>query len=221
MSLHIFGIRHHGPGCARSLRAALEQLEPDIVLVEGPPDAQGVLPLLAHQDMKPPVALLIYVPEKPKHAIYYPFATFSPEWQALSYALSHNIPSRFIDLPQAIQLAKIAKDESEKPESAEIPAPVDKTDVSQMSAATLAPPLTTDPPEDLHTTSFQEDPLVLLAQAAGYTDHELWWERQIEQRHNATGLFESILEAMSELRADAPPKDEQEAQREAHMRQMI
>ena len=62
MSLHIFGIRHHGPGCARSLRAALEQLEPDIVLVEGPPDAQGVLPLLAHQDMKPPVALLIYVP---------------------------------------------------------------------------------------------------------------------------------------------------------------
>ena len=90
-----------------------------------------------------------------------------------------------------------------------------------MSAATLAPPLTTDPPEDLHTTSFQEDPLVLLAQAAGYTDHELWWERQIEQRHNATGLFESILEAMSELRADTPPKDEQEAQREAHMRQMI
>ncbi len=70
MNLHVFGIRHHGPGCARSLRAALEQLEPDIVLIEGPPDAQGVLPLLAHQDMKPPVALLIYVPDKPKHAVF-------------------------------------------------------------------------------------------------------------------------------------------------------
>ncbi len=223
MSLHVFGIRHHGPGCARSLRAALEQLEPDIVLAEGPPDAQGVLPLLAHQDMKPPVALLIYMPDKPKHAVYYPFATFSPEWQALNYALSHGIPGRFIDLPQAIQLAKMAEDENERPQSAEIPAaPVDKTDVSQMSAATLAPPLTAEAPStNLHATSLQDDPLALFAQAAGYTDHELWWERQIEQRHNATGLFESILEAMSELRADAPPKDEQEAQREAHMRQMI
>ena len=34
----IFGIRHHGPGSARSLRAALEQLRPDAILVEGPPD---------------------------------------------------------------------------------------------------------------------------------------------------------------------------------------
>ena len=42
----IFGVRHHGPGCARSLQAALEQLKPDIVLVEGPPDAQDALPLL-------------------------------------------------------------------------------------------------------------------------------------------------------------------------------
>ncbi len=48
MSLHIFGVRHHGPGCARSLRTALETLKPDIVLVEGPPDAQSVLPLLVH-----------------------------------------------------------------------------------------------------------------------------------------------------------------------------
>ena len=34
----VFGIRHHGPGCARALRTALERLEPDLVLVEGPPD---------------------------------------------------------------------------------------------------------------------------------------------------------------------------------------
>jgi hypothetical protein len=221
VSLHVFGIRHHGPGCARSLHAALEQLEPDIVLVEGPPDAQGVLPLLAHQDMKPPVALLIYVPDKPKHAVYYPFTTFSPEWQALNYALSHDIPGRFIDLPQAIQLAKIAEDESEKPQSTEIPATIDETAAPEISEAAVAPPATEAPSEDSHAMSLQDDPLALLAQAAGYTDHELWWERQIEQRHNATGLFESILEAMSELRANTAPKDEQEAQREAHMRQMI
>ncbi|MBE3560939.1 MAG: hypothetical protein IMW89_17215, partial [Ktedonobacteraceae bacterium] len=53
------------------------------------------------------------------------------------------------------------------------------------------------------------------------TDHELWWERQIEQRQNTTDLFQGILEAMIALRADQPPEDTIEAQREAHMRQTI
>ena len=110
LSIHIFGIRHHGPGCARSLRLALEELQPDIVLVEGPSDARDVLPLLIHQDMQPPVALLVYAPDKPHLAAYYPFTSFSPEWQALSYALNHQLPARFIDLPQAIQLARRKQD---------------------------------------------------------------------------------------------------------------
>ena len=71
----VFGIGHHGPGCARSLLAALDALAPDIVLVEGPPDAQEVLPLLTHEAMRPPVALLVYAPDTPRHAAFYPFAT--------------------------------------------------------------------------------------------------------------------------------------------------
>jgi hypothetical protein len=79
MSIHVFGIRHHGPGCARHLRAALEELQPDIVLVEGPPDAQDMIPLITAAGMQPPVALLLYSPDQPKQAVYYPFAIFSPE----------------------------------------------------------------------------------------------------------------------------------------------
>src|SRR5687768_14589668 len=94
--VHILGIRHHGPGSARSVRAALEELRPDIVLVEGPPDAEGMLLLLLHEEMEPPVALLIYVPEDPKRAVYYPFAVYSPEWQALTYAGKAGIPARFM-----------------------------------------------------------------------------------------------------------------------------
>ena len=45
MTVHLFGIRHHGPGSARSLLHALEQLEPDCLLVEGPPDGRRNLPL--------------------------------------------------------------------------------------------------------------------------------------------------------------------------------
>ncbi len=198
MSIHVFGIRHHGPGGARSLRAALEALQPDIVLVEGPPDAQGVLSLITHQEMQPPVALLIYAPENPKHAVYYPFTYFSPEWQALRYALEHTLPARFMDLPQAIQLAK-----------------------REVEAVLSDEPGAEPQPVTVQAPSLEDDPLVQLAQAAGYSDYERWWEEQIEQRHDVTNLFESIMEAMSELRMGKPPKDEEETQREAHMRQTI
>lgn len=56
----IYGIRHHGPGSARSLRRALEEFRPDVVLIEGPPEADATVELAADPDMKPPVALLAY-----------------------------------------------------------------------------------------------------------------------------------------------------------------
>lgn len=105
MSLHIFGIRHHGPGSARSLLRALEELRPDCLLIEGPPDAEAALPLLTHEQMEPPVALLVYHAEQPQRAAFYPFAVFSPEWQALQFGLRQNIPTRFMDLPQSHWLA--------------------------------------------------------------------------------------------------------------------
>lgn len=101
----VFGIRHHGPGSAFSLVRALAELRPDAVLVEGPPDAQDLLPWTLNPDLRPPVALLLYVPDQPKKAVYYPFAEFSPEWQAIQFCLSKGIAVRFMDLPQAYQLA--------------------------------------------------------------------------------------------------------------------
>jgi len=226
VSFHIFGVRHHGPGCARSLRDALGKLEPDIVLVEGPPDAQDVMPLLAHEEMRPPVALLIYAPDNPKRAVYYPFTSFSPEWQALHYALAHTIPARFMDLPQAIQLAKVAEEKADvaATEPMEDNRPADGTKVTR--GASSVPETVEVVGEARRETkqpevSITDDPLGMLAQAAGYSDHELWWEQQVEQRMDTTDLFEGILETMSVLRSDTTPKNKQEAQREAHMRQTI
>ena len=101
-----FGIRHHGPGSAGSLRAALEAKRPDIVLIEGPPEADALVPLVADPDMEPPVALLAYVAaEQGKAPVLassaWPFAEFSPEWQAMRYALRDSVPVRFCDLPAA------------------------------------------------------------------------------------------------------------------------
>jgi hypothetical protein len=103
--VHLFGIRHHGPGSARSLLHALETVKPDIVLIEGPPDANELLPLAAREELEPPVALLVYVPQSPSSAVLYPFATYSPEWQAIRFALARQLPVRFIDLPQSQRMA--------------------------------------------------------------------------------------------------------------------
>ena len=116
MSVTVFGIRHHGPGSARSLREALRAQNPDIILIEGPPDANDLIALAADAQMSPPVALLIYLPNEPKRAVYYPFAEFSPEWQAIQFGLAQNVPVRFIDLPQSHQFALDADNKSEEPE---------------------------------------------------------------------------------------------------------
>ncbi len=103
MSHTVFGIRHHGPGSARSVERALHELQPDAVLIEGPPECDTLLPLASQAE--PPVALLTYVPDEPARAAFYPFARFSPEWRAIRFAQEHDVPVRFMDLPAANKMA--------------------------------------------------------------------------------------------------------------------
>ncbi|TDU06168.1 hypothetical protein EDD99_4715 [Streptomyces sp. 846.5] len=107
----LLGVRHHGPGSARAVAAALAQYAPDTVLIEGPPEADALLALAAHRDMAPPVALLAHVVDNPAQAAFWPFAAFSPEWVALRHALDHGVPVRFIDLPAAHGFAREREEE--------------------------------------------------------------------------------------------------------------
>lgn len=195
MTLHVFGIRHHGPGCARALRTALAELSPDVVLIEGPSDAGAALPLAADPEMVPPVALLVHVDNEPERALFYPFAEYSPEWQALRYAAERGIPAHFMDLPCGHQLASRRDKDSEPREN--------------VASA-----------HDREET-LRDDPIGLLAEAAGFDDHEQWWDLQVEQRSDARGLFEAILEAMSALREQHQERSRRELQREAYMRKTI
>ena len=106
MTTTVFGIRHHGPGSARSLVEDLRRLGPDCVLIEGPPDADALIPLAAEKEMRPPVALLIFDPDQPHDGAFFPFAVFSPEWQAIKHGLGAGVPVRFIDLGVGYQLAR-------------------------------------------------------------------------------------------------------------------
>src|SRR3954471_8566319 len=82
----LLGVRHHGPGSARAVGAALERLRPDVVLIEGPPEADRLRGLAADKEMVPPVALLAHAVDDPARAAFWPFAVFSPEWVALRHA---------------------------------------------------------------------------------------------------------------------------------------
>ncbi|MGV9664979.1 DUF5682 family protein [Nocardia niigatensis] len=101
----VFGIRHHGPGSARSLALALARFRPDAILIEGPSDADPLIGCLAAEGMSPPVALLAYQPDSPAKAAFWPFANFSPEWVALRYAVDNGVTVGFCDLPASVALA--------------------------------------------------------------------------------------------------------------------
>ncbi len=203
MGPHIFGIRHHGPGSSRSLQHAMESLKPDCILIEGPPEANGILSFVSSAQMRPPVAILIHNSEMPSLAVYYPFAAFSPEWAAIKFGLARGLRVRFMDLPQAHQLLE----QDSQPEI-ELP----ELDLSSIAVSSEIP--------------IQNDPLSWLARAAGFSDGERYWEYLVESRGIETDVFPAILEAMTALRTEASNApgfvlEAREARREAYMRQTI
>ncbi|ADV66337.1 DUF5682 family protein [Deinococcus maricopensis] len=197
-AVQVFPIRHHGPGSARSLLGALEALQPDVVLVEGPADADALLPFLAHEALVPPVALLAYVPGEEGRSVMYPFAAFSPEFVAFRWALQRGVRAGFMDLPSSVTLA-----ERDVPE-----APQDTTE----NEAVPAEPS----PADL----LRRDPLGTMARAAGFTDFERWWEALAEAAPSGEDVFAAVRDLMRVAREDHD-LPEREAQREAQMRQTI
>lgn len=104
--LHLLGVRHHGPGSARSVLRALDEIRPDAVLIELPADTAPALKWIADDGLVPPVALLGYLPADVSQAAFWPLAEFSPEWQAVRWALGHGVDPVPIDIPIAWTLGR-------------------------------------------------------------------------------------------------------------------
>jgi hypothetical protein len=149
--------------------------------------------------------------------VFYPFAEFSPEWQAIRHAVEHRTPLWFMDLPVTYGFAEtLAREQQNEAQTAESP---------QQAAAheedTRSAELNEKSENENQMSSWRMDPIGELSRAAGYDDHELWWEIEIEQRRDASELFAAIESAMTALREHAPKPDLREARREAHMRTRI
>lgn len=156
------------------------------------------LELVANSKLKPPVALLIYHAEQPQKASFYPFASFSPEWQTVSYCLKNLVELRCFDLPAENWLALGAADEAGSETADEA-----NEDLQQQR-------------------QLIGDPLGYIGRLAGYEDGERWWEEVMEKQTNDEQLFEGILTLMTALRGELSIAESPETQyREAKMRQAL
>lgn len=220
--LHILGVRHHGPGSAALLRQALDVLQPECVLIEGPPEADDLIPYAAAVGMKPTVALLLYAEADANAAIFFPLAEFSPEWQAMQWALGNKRAVRFIDWPAGASIHRMIEQKKRLEEH------------EQSNEET-------DPDQPCPDPHVPVDPLDRLAAAAGYSDGETFWNALIEQGRARAGdehrsgahaleVFAEIESAMTVVRAEEESTrvegtrlDEtlRESQREAWMRTQI
>ncbi|SEQ71748.1 DUF5682 family protein [Microlunatus flavus] len=230
--VEVFGVRHHGPGSARSLVAALDAYDPDCVLVEGPPDADPLLRFVGDPGLVPPVALLAYAPEEPRQAAFWPFAEFSPEWQAILWARRREVEVGFCDLPAAMTLAPQgrtlldeASDGLDGPDGSDDAERGEEAGERSAVEELLGAPAPRGGDAAALRRLAGRDPLGALAQAGGYDDAERWWEDVVEGRLDSSSPFPLVLEAMGELRRLVGQRHgryaEGEARREAMMRQTI
>ncbi|MCM1327344.1 MAG: DUF5682 family protein [Lachnoclostridium sp.] len=109
---HIFGIRHLSPAGAWHLRQFLEEKKPRLVLVEGPSDLNDQIGDITRPETKAPIAIMAYTREAPIHTILYPFAEYSPEYQAICWCKERGVECRFMDLPSDVFLALPAERKS-------------------------------------------------------------------------------------------------------------
>lgn len=175
--IHLAGIRHHSPGCARAVASLIEQVRPAVVLIEGPDDLDSLLPSLADPATVPPIALLTLRGEGPGAvSALYPLADFSPEWVALRTAADHGISTHFIDLPWSNR-------QSEDPQAVEGPetdaAPDGEGDAGepQPQAVTLLRRTLQSERYFAHSRT-----LAALATRFGCRDHDDLWDHLFEIR---------------------------------------
>ena len=197
-----FGIRHLSPAGAYHLRQFLTDKQPKLVLIEGPEDFNDQLVHLVHAQTQPPIAILAYTQEAPVRSLLYPFAEYSPEYQAVQWCHEQNVPCQFIDLPSDVFLA-LAEEEL---------APADAGEEARFDVYAA---LEAQAGEDGHET-FWERTLEHAATAEGYRQGALTFGHELRalSRDNSRQQAETLLResfmsrCIAEALADGPaPED--------------
>lgn len=187
--VNVFGVRHLSPSGAWHLRRYLDEVQPELVLIEGLADAEGLIRDVTRSGSEPPIAILAYTDSLPVRTLVYPLARYSPEYQALCWCRENGVPARFIDLPSVVFLALQdvggpipEPGEGSTPASTEEEQPCEPASDDRTPAGGFADE---DDCEGEGELGSDEPPPSLydrFAQLAGEPDYETYWERNFE--HN-------------------------------------
>lgn len=114
--LYWFPVRHHSPTTARHLRAAITARKPKVVFIEGPYEANDLIPHITDAATAPPIAIYSSYRDDSnvlglnghasaaadipaRFAAWYPMTPYSPEYVAMKAAATLKAEVVFIDLP--------------------------------------------------------------------------------------------------------------------------
>lgn len=196
-------IRHHSPQCSWQLQCLIAQEKPDIILLEGPSEAQHLLPFMRSKDTHPPVAIYNYATTSDTsrqlkeendlsrlggathYRCFIPFTAMSPEWAAIKAAEQHDIECQFIDLPYLQRLQ--ASDAPGRYSSDSEPLLYDDTQLSGSNYVST------------------------LLQQSECRDFDSWWERFFESGQQpvcAADFFSQMLTLCLLIRRDQTAQHE-------------
>jgi len=223
--IHVFGVRHLSPSGAWHLRAFLNRIKPQVVLIEGLSDADALIPDIVRKDTKPPIAILAYTDSLPVRTLVYPIAQYSPEYQALKWAVDHDARAQFIDLPSDIFLALQEAEDNVSHEPASKDEIKLKSEEEKAKAGADVPP-----PEPMEKPKVVQGPeravslYTQVAQMAGESDYEAYWERCFEHNLSDDSYRLAAHHFGEQLRVLEEPEPRWRAEnlvREAYMRRRI
>lgn len=200
-----FGIRHLSPAGAYYLREYLDETRPELVIIEAPSDFEDTADDIVRKETKPPFAILAYTQNVPVRTVLYPFAEYSPEYQAIMWCHENNVKFRFMDLPSETFLALSDKRIRESEQYAENDGNSDEESLPEI-------------------TERRPDVYEMLSEKSGDGSHETFWERTLEQCSEASAYREGANLFGANIRELSEKTDhdaEETALRETYMRSVI
>lgn len=196
--VHLFPVRHHSPRSASCLRAWLEAVRPEVILVEGPSDAEPLIPVITDPESQPPIAILAYSTDGKPQSCMWPFVRYSPEYEALRWAREHRVKARFIDWPSGAALgATRQENDRQAAKEAEVPEPSPELEPEQSNR--------------------QQE----LADRFGLRHFNEFWDAFYETPAYEPARFREVMTAFAEYIAPAADRNPESALRDRVMAEAI
>jgi len=194
-------------------------------------DTEGLIKDIVRKETQPPIAILAYTDTVPVRTIIYPFADYSPEYQALAWAKENKVRAEFIDLPSDVFLAldnvspareEVGDGDRQGPQTKEeLTGETAKSDeeTSTADADEFDNSMALEIPEPTQASLYER-----FAEQAGELDYDSYWERHFEHNEGDESYRLAALElgrGLRELDNDSPRWRAENLVREAYMRRRI